>query len=732
MRAEISASGEISLPGFRFAGGQSAEQAPALPFEALSLDDVSLVLQTPEGRAEGKVEGSYEAGAGGAARIHLASARAGTSAVLIEDGRVTLDAVIGPDDALSISGDMTADVQAFAGRIRDLVVSVDGKIDSWRAPVTGGAIVDVQSAIADIAAFPVLSAMDAERLASIFGGPVSAIEASGRFTIEFVEGRVAASLADQPLELRADTGARFVITENEEVSFLSKYGDEASASFSFSLEDAPLTAGGYVDAEQRDGAWFVNFPLQVDAFRSPVVAFDNASSVVRMTASDAGVDADITATFALTELNIGRFSVSDAPISARFLASAERNAKTIVVSAPDGECLRLARAKLSIDQQDTEASLRDARLCADDGRYIAIDLENGFESRFGGFLSADNLRYRLGQTRIAGQAPLIRFEGVYQPLQHLTRASGDISDGQVTLNDVLVFSSADGNFQFSLDSRIMRASADLNSVRVSQRASAPWVAPVIGAGQARLEGRMIDFDYVLRTPGGRNLGAGTGVHNVADAQGESRFTLDGLTFEDTALQPDLLAPALRGIIGRTTGAVGGDMRFAWAPGPGGLKSSGEFILENVTFGGPTRVVTQTRGVNGRLAFASLWPLQTDGEQSVSVSGVDFGALQLDQGEIRFAMPGDETLRIIEAEFPWFGGMLGVYDANASMADGAATAPLRADDIDLSQVLDYFDVDGLSGEGILSGVLPLVVEDAKASIVDGVLQSEGPGAIRYVG
>ncbi|MEZ5891819.1 MAG: YdbH domain-containing protein [Parvularculaceae bacterium] len=64
--------------------------------------------------------------------------------------------------------------------------------------------------------------------------------------------------------------------------------------------------------------------------------------------------------------------------------------------------------------------------------------------------------------------------------------------------------------------------------------------------------------------------------------------------------------------------------------------------------------------------------------------------------------------------------------------GKADIPLKARNVDLQAVLAYLDVEGLSGEGILSGELPLIFEDGRARIVDGVLRSEGPGAIRYVG
>ena len=115
---------------------------------------------------------------------------------------------------------------------------------------------------------------------------------------------------------------------------------------------------------------------------------------------------------------------------------------------------------------------------------------------------------------------------------------------------------------------------------------------------------------------------------------------------------------------------------------------------------------------------------------MTVDAVDLDALQLESGEIVFDLPGDDTVRLVRAAFPWFGGTIGAYDATASFAGGEAVVPLRVDRMDLKQALDYVEVDGLSGEGVLSGVLPLAVEGGRARIENGVLQSDGPGVLRY--
>jgi len=95
------------------------------------------------------------------------------------------------------------------------------------------------------------------------------------------------------------------------------------------------------------------------------------------------------------------------------------------------------------------------------------------------------------------------------------------------------------------------------------------------------------------------------------------------------------------------------------------------------------------------------------------------------------MPGDDTFVLQRGEFPWFGGTIGVYDATASFT-GQAEIPLRAENIDLKQILDYVKVEGLTGDGELTGSLPLIFEDGRARIANGLLKSEGPGFVSYKG
>ena len=740
VRVLLAPTGAVSIPGVP-RNGEAGERDREfdLPFSKLDLADITIIADTPEGEALGEASATFDAAQGGEAALRFETTRAGLGHARLEGAVLVIDVSLDADESVSVVGQLTGDLISQLGAVRDVDFEFDGALQSWRQAasgdfddINGAARAVINSATVNIGDAPAASAMNAERAELIFGGPVSSVGVTGALELQVADGSMTMGIVGVPFTARADNGATMSITELSNNPLYRRTANEEAASLAFDVSGARISVSGTVDAERTDTGWFVVTPIRIGDYRSSYLSFEDASAVMRLATREGGLSADITTTSAVRALSIGRMSVFDAPLETNFLIDADYVAKTATVSLPPERCLELEYARLTIDQQDTEAELRDARLCDENGPLMTVGWAGDMESRFAANLAASNLQYRLGRTTIVGRSPLITVAGRYQPALNLTTAQGDISGGSLILNDLLIFSGSSGDFDFELNRRAMRTSARLATVQVSQNMETPMVAPVMAAGEVRLSESVASFDYALSTPAGVRLGTGTGNHNVTTARGQSRFAFDQIEFVSDGVQPDVLAPVLKGVIGETVGSATGEANFTWAPDPVGLSSAAQFELDDITFGGPTRVVTRTIGVNGQLGFSSLWPVATDGVQTINVSGVDFGALQLEEGEIIFEMPGDETLQIERAEFPWFGGLLGVYNASASLSGGEAVAPLRAENVDLALMLDYVDVDGLSGEGLLSGVLPLVVEDGKASIENGMLQSQGPGALRYQG
>ncbi len=741
-RLEVAADGTVRLPGIEQKSGGG--DAGGFPFDKFAARDIRLVVAAPRGSATGSLRADYDAASGGGASLQLQTQSAGSDTVTVEGAALRLELALSADGLIKLSGSFAGDVVSEFGPVRDVDLTFDGEspfgrdlADGTKAPFNASGRIRLHSAQVNLIEIESLAAITDEQRAAIFGAPSLSIEAG--IDVALTDEGLAVTVADAPLVMRAGKAgqangvegrAELIVTAEDGAPLFERSDDGARIGFAVAMKGAGLSMAATVDAQTKNDGWSLYVPLQIGEYRSDILSLGHASAVIRADLAPDRVNAEVTTTTNLRSASIGRLTIKDAPLTTNLLIDADLAAKRAVITMPDEECIALARARLILEQQDTDAALKDLNLCGEAGALVDLNWSGAPRSDFTGVLTADAVRYRIGETRIAGRAPEIHFSGAYLPADNQTTMSGTIDGGALTLNEMLRFTGAHGHFDFALDKESMRSSAVLDTVRITQNEVSPRIAPVMASGAAVLEAGNVRFDYALRTPRGAALGSGKGVHDVTTASGASTFHFDEIVFAKDGVQPAKLAPVLKGYIGETTGAASGSAAFSWAPS--GVASSAKFAFRDVTFGGPTRVVNKTIGLTGEIDFKNLWPVATDGAQTINVGGIDLDALQLEGGEIRFDMPGDETLRIERALFPWFDGELGVVDAIASLAGGETTAPLRAENIDLAKVLDYIDADGLSGEGLLSGVLPLVVEDGKARIENGFLQSQGPGAIRYRG
>lgn len=741
VRMRISPDGEVSIPGVAMpSGGGSGDGADApLPFERLSLTGVALIVDAPEGGAAGTVTADYDIDEGGRVLFSAASEMTKWNAFRAENASADLDLRLEADGRARLFASVSGDLFTPDGVLRAASVALEGEGASWRAAAAGArdalsfrGRIAIDNAEVPLEQARALSSLAASPWASAaLGEAMRTVSVSGGAFADIAPGRIVLTLneAGAPAALRADTGAALTLTAQDGAPLFVLDGEGMRASLAYRLEGAPLNAEGVFHLKPLADGWRIEAPARLGAFSSRALTFDAAEIDFAAEALPETLRADIALKTLIRKAAIGPAMILEAPIDAAFAATADlAHARARIGVA--GACLSLPRLRIDVDAPAVESAFSGAAFCPQGEELAVIDWSDGFNLTAEGVLTAQDARLRVGETAaFAGAPPRIDGAVRFDAAAGESRLGGDFAGGQVTFNDMLILSQADGVFTLSLGAEGMRGEALVGGVRVAQNLEAPLVAPVTASGAGRLIGNIASFDYALRTPDGAPLGAGRGAHDLESGSGEASFDIAELTFTPGGLQPETLTPVLRGVVDSATGVASGAAQFAWAPET--LTSSAEIALNDITFGGPTRVVSQTRGVNGNLRFSSLWPVATDGEQTITVTGVDLDALALEEGEIVFDLPGDDTLRIARAAFPWFGGRIGVYDATASFAGGgAALAPLRAESVDLKQMLEYVNVNGLSGEGLLSGVLPLVVEDGKASIEGGFLQSDGSGAIRY--
>lgn len=733
-RFKLSPAGALTLAGMRVP--PESDGGP-LPFDALTLDELSLTLVSPEGAATGRLAGAFAPESGGAFSFAAQADRLGVGDMALTALAASGELTLAEDGAAGFSAQLSGDAASPAGAVRGVALSAAGEARSWRAAMageaegfSGAAAIDLQSAEIATASAPMLAALARP---GETGAPIEALFVSGGLVATYGAGGFSIEAReDAPLRVAADRGDALMVAALNGAPLYEKTGEAKRLALRAELAGAASGAATLTASAGGDGPWayelFADFAEQTLAG----VAF-GATSLAAAGNADAGrLDAELSLTGVVKSASVGRFSFSDAAVRALLSIRTDLAGKTLAVSGDRAKCMFLDRARLAIPEQNSDARLTRASFCQNDEPLLEASWNGAARARLAGRLMAEAATYRIGETRFSGAPPTIDLTADYSPEAARTDAEGAFAGGRVVINDALLVSESAGRFTAHLSAEGLGGEASATRARIAQTARAPQLAPVIASGSGRLEGDRVAFAYAAATPSGAPLGTGDGTHDMSTGRGETAFRTGDLVFTRGGLQPDALAPGLKGIVFETAGAAAARLVFGWGQRPEDFRSSGEIEVRNLTFRGPGLAVSRTGGLTGVLTLASLAPLESAGVQRVEIALIDLNTLKLENGVVEFDLPGDETLRIVRGAFPWFGGEIGVYEATASLAGDAASVPLRVENIDFGEVLAYFDVNGLSGEGRLEGVLPLVVEEGRAKIAGGEFRSLGPGAIRYTG
>ena len=237
---------------------------------------------------------------------------------------------------------------------------------------------------------------------------------------------------------------------------------------------------------------------------------------------------------------------------------------------------------------------------------------------------------------------------------------------------------------------------------------------------------------IWRVSGAATLAAGA-VRTPIDGRFDTateRFTIDAgparIAFEPGGLQPADISPAF-GAGYLAGGAATIDARFASAAG-GGLTSRATATLDGVSL---QTGAFALEGVDGRLAFASLAPLATDGVQSAVARSIVAG-VPLSDPEARFSIVsrrGDPSLRLERFTGGLAGGTVAIEDAAIPLDGGAFDLDVALRSIDFATLVDEWSISGLDGEGRFSGVVPVSVGENEVTIADGAIAADGPGVMR---
>ena len=235
-----------------------------------------------------------------------------------------------------------------------------------------------------------------------------------------------------------------------------------------------------------------------------------------------------------------------------------------------------------------------------------------------------------------------------------------------------------------------------------------------------------DFDVVASLTSERT-GFALNVTGRLDPEAQTgRFAIDApaVSFEPGVLQPVEVAPDLGSGFEEVRGKVGATGE-AQLLASGDLEAGLDLHFDALDFSLPFGRVL---GLQAKVHALGPEPLRTAPEQEATIAWVDLG-IPLTEGHVRFDAPSTDEVRVQRARFGLAGGEVVARDVTVDLS-GKAKAVLEARAIDLTEALALVDLDGLEGEGVLEGSLPVVVEGSQVTVNQAELRAVGPGRIQY--
>ena len=210
-----------------------------------------------------------------------------------------------------------------------------------------------------------------------------------------------------------------------------------------------------------------------------------------------------------------------------------------------------------------------------------------------------------------------------------------------------------------------------------------------------------------------------------DGAGVADVVIDNLFFQpDGGLQPQDYVPALRGRISQVVGAVSGRFQLRFGVGRE-LDGSGWVELDGLNLGtapGPVE------GLRGRVEIASLFPLSTEGRQTMEVASFDPG-LPLENGTVVYELL-EEGVRVVEAAWPFGDGAIRLEPLLWEYGAESNTAVLVVDGVSIQAFLDSYGTEAIQATGVLRGRLPVEVSGVSVEVRNGRVEVAEGGRFSY--
>lgn len=265
--------------------------------------------------------------------------------------------------------------------------------------------------------------------------------------------------------------------------------------------------------------------------------------------------------------------------------------------------------------------------------------------------------------------------------------------------------------------------------RVEDRQDSDRFEPLIGrGGQLMLANNVITASVPLQEPASGRMVTNVALrHDLGTGIGHADLAVPGLLFDDR-LQPDTLSGLALGVIANAKGKVTGQGRIDW--NPQGVTSTGTFSTDSLDFAAAFGPV---HGLSGTVEFTDLLNLVTAPRQRVKIARINPG-IEVDDGEVVFAMKGNNLLAVEGASWPFMGGTLRMRPLAMTLGKSESRRfVLEIEGLDAAQFVERMELANLSATGTFDGTIPLVFDENGGRLEEGLLVSRPPGGtVAYIG
>ena len=232
----------------------------------------------------------------------------------------------------------------------------------------------------------------------------------------------------------------------------------------------------------------------------------------------------------------------------------------------------------------------------------------------------------------------------------------------------------------------------------------------------------VDFMMELANPNRDLVIEINGTHNLSNAAGRARLHLHAIDFNPGGLQPATLFPVLADLLTEVSGSI--EMKGSIEWNADGVRGTVEVVASDVS---ATSEFATIEHLNAIVELNENGATLLD--QTISIGRLDFG-LELTDGLIRYRLKPGGVVSIESTSWKFAGGELTTAGEIDPQSENWETS-LIVKGVNLTQLIELVNLEGLSGSGTLGGELPIALVGEEIEIRNAVLRSSGEaGVIRY--